>query len=75
MAGKVISLFFCAHKGPDASKHLSQCEIRGLQRPLKMLIWAVFWGKISIKCAGVLKWVFENVQKHSKIFKNVQILG
>ena len=25
--------------------------------------------KFSIKCAGVLKWVFKNVQKYSKIFK------
>jgi len=23
----------------------------------------------SIKCAGVLKWVFENIQKYSKTFK------
>jgi len=28
--------------------------------------------RFSIKCAGVLKWVFENVRKRSRIFKNVQ---
>jgi hypothetical protein len=26
----------------------------------------------SIKCAGVLKWVFENIRKRSKTFKNIQ---
>jgi hypothetical protein len=27
-------------------------------------------GIFSIKSAGVLKWVFENIRKRSKIFKN-----
>jgi len=27
------------------------------------------------KRAGVLKWVFENIQKHSKIFKNIRKLS
>jgi len=31
--------------------------------------------RFSIKCAGVLKWVFENVRKRSKTFKNIQKLG
>ncbi len=31
--------------------------------------------RFSIKCAGVLKWVFENVQKRSKTFKNIQKLS
>jgi hypothetical protein len=31
--------------------------------------------RFSIKCAGVLKWVFENIQKRSKTFKNIQKLG
>jgi len=29
----------------------------------------------SIKSAGVLKWVFENIRKRSKTFKNIQKLN
>jgi len=28
--------------------------------------------RFSIKSAGVLKWVFENIRKRSKTFKNIQ---
>jgi len=31
--------------------------------------------RFSIKRAGVLKWVFENIRKRSKTFKNIQKLG
>ncbi len=34
--------------------------------------WIKGMGKESIKSAGVLKWVFENVQKRSKIFENIR---
>ena len=31
--------------------------------------------RFSIKNAGVLKWVFENIRKRSKTFKNIQKLS
>ena len=34
--------------------------------------WIKGMGKKSIKSAGVLKWVFENIRKCSKTFKNIQ---
>ena len=74
MAGKVISLFFALIRVRTLPTFVA-VRNQGTPKAFENVNMGCFLGEISINCAGVLKWVFENIRKRSKIFENVQILG